>query len=249
MSTVEAFKTFARSKMQCVYELPVETSFVEVAALPTQFVPAWMCYHELGRLQQGESVLIDAGAGGTGQAAIQLSKLIGADIFVTVGSMKKKQLLLDEFGLREDHILYSRDTTFADELKRMTGRRGVDVVVDSLAGEGLFASWGCVAPYGRFVEIGKRDILADSDFPMHKFNESITFSSFDRSKWMLDRPNMAQRGIKTIIDMYAQGVIRTARPLHVYGILNQSRHLEHSPTAKAVERRFWRSSQKPRWFR
>lgn len=223
MSTTESFKTYARSKMQCVCKLPPEVSFAEAAALPTQFVTAWTCIHILARLEYGQSILIHAGAGGTGQAAIQLAQHIGAEVFVTVGSKKKKILLMQEYGIPEDHILYSRDTTFARQIKILTSGRGVDVVLNSLAGDSLLASWDCLASYGRFVEIGKKDILANSALPMLKFHENVTFSAFDGSRWMLDRPNEAERGIKTIIDLYSRGIIHTARPLHVYDISDVSK--------------------------
>jgi NADPH:quinone reductase-like Zn-dependent oxidoreductase/SAM-dependent methyltransferase len=218
MSTTEAFKTFARSKMQCVCKIPDGLSFAEAAALPVQFVTAWTSINLLGRLQKGESVLIHAGAGGTGQAAIQMAQYIGAEIFVTVGSNTKKQLLMAEYGLSEDHILYSRDTSFADHIKRLTGGRGVDVILNSLAGDSLVASWECLASYGRFVEIGKKDILSNSGLPMFRFHDNVTFAAFDGSRWMLDRPAEAQRGIETVIDMYSKGNLHAARPLHVYSI-------------------------------
>ena len=218
MSTVEAFKTYARSKKECVCKLPPEVSFTEAAALPTQFVTAWTCIYEIGRLEKGESILIHAGAGGTGQAGIQIAQYIGAEVFVTVGSDTKKQLLIKEYGLPEDHIFYSRDTTFALGIQRMTNARGVDVVLNSLAGDSLLASWECLAPYGRFVEIGKKDILANSSLPMLQFNRGVTFAAFDGSIWMTERPRQAEKGIKTIIDKYSKGVFHTARPLHTYNI-------------------------------
>lgn len=223
MSTVEAFKTYARSRRHCVCKLPSEVSFIEAAAVPTQFVTAWICVNVLGRLQSRDSILIHAGAGGTGQAAIQLAQHIGAEVFVTVGSNAKKELLMNEYGIPEDHILHSRDTTFVDPIMRMTSGRGVDVILNSLAGDSLFASWNCLARYGRFVEIGKKDILANSKLSMLKFNDNVTFSSFDGSTWMHDRPRETQMAIKTVLDMYCEGILHTARPLHVYGISDVSR--------------------------
>ncbi|KAF7931189.1 uncharacterized protein EAE97_009398 [Botrytis byssoidea] len=218
MSTTEGFKTYARSKMQCVCKIPDDMPFTEAAALPVQFVTAWTSIKLLGRLQKGESVLIHAGAGGTGQAAIQLAQYIGAEIFVTVGSSKKKQLLMNEYAIEESHILYSRDTSFAGQIKRMTDGRGVDVILNSLAGDSLFASWECLAPYGRFVEIGKKEILTNAGLPMFKFHDNVTFSAFDGSRWMIDRPQEAQRGMRAILEMHSKGIIHAARPLHIYSI-------------------------------
>ncbi|KAI2601880.1 KR domain-containing protein [Hypoxylon sp. NC1633] len=98
-------------------------------------------YHGLitmARLQKGEKVLIHSAAGSTGQMAIWLAKMVDAEIFATVGYESKKQLLIDEFDIPADHIFYSRDTSFSQGLKRMTN--GVNVVLNSLSGEGLRAS-------------------------------------------------------------------------------------------------------------
>ena len=218
MSTVESFKTYARSKMQCVYRLPDHISFTTAAAIPTQFVTAWTCLIEIARLTKGESILIHAGAGGTGQAAIQIAQYVGANIFTTVGSLQKKELLVTHYGISEDHVLYSRDTSFAIGIMRLTEGRGVNVVLNSLADESLIASWNCLAPYGRFIEIGKKDILRNSNLPMLPFNKSVTFAAFDGSIWMTERPQEAQNGIRTIIDMFARHIFQTATPLHVYNI-------------------------------
>ncbi|KAH8430732.1 uncharacterized protein LDX57_008396 [Aspergillus melleus] len=218
MSTTESFKTYARSKAQCVCRIPSSMSFDEAASIPTQFVTAWTCLHDIARLTKGETVLIHAGAGGTGQAAIQISQYLGAQVIVTVGSKQKKELLVSEYGIPEDHILYSRDCSFSTAVKRITRGRGVDVVLNSLAGDGLFASWESLAPYGRFIEIGKTDILANSNLPMFPFNKGVTFSAFDGSMWMVERPHEAQRNIQIIIDLFAGGHMHTARPLNIYGI-------------------------------
>ena len=71
-----------------------------------------------------------------------------------------------EFGIPADHIFYSRNTSFAQGVMRMTEGKGVDVVLNSLSGDGLRASWECMAAFGRFVEIGKADITSNSGLPM-----------------------------------------------------------------------------------
>ena len=140
------YRTFARGPAQCVTKIPDEMIYAEASALPVVFFTAWYGLCDVARLQQGESVLIHAGAGGTGQAAIQVAKYVGAEIYVTVGSDDKKKLLMDTYGISEDHVFYSRNTSFAQGIKRMTDNRGVDVILNSLSGEGLIASWECIAP-------------------------------------------------------------------------------------------------------
>ena len=133
------------------------------------------------------------GIAGLGQAAIQLAKYIGAEIFVTVGNVEKHRLIRDEYQIPEDHIFNSRDTTFAKGILRMTNGRGVDVVLNSLAGEALRKTWECIAMFGRFIEVGKKDILANSGLEMMPFLRNVTFASVNLevryfSTWMCLRP-------------------------------------------------------------
>ena len=142
------FKTLARGPEACTIQIPKDMSFIDASAIPVIFVTAWHALCDLAKLQAGESVLIHAAAGGTGQAAIQIAKLVGAVIYVTVGSEEKKHLLMSEYDLSEYHILYSRDTSFAEGIMRLTNGQGVDVVLNSLSGENLIASWECIAEVG-----------------------------------------------------------------------------------------------------
>lgn len=140
-----SYQTYARASIHCVTKLPDGLSFAEASALPVVYCTAWIALHETARLQPGESILIHASAGGTGQAAIQVAKYLGAEIFVTVGSDKKKKLVMDLYDIPEDHIFFSRNTSFAQGIMRTTNNRGVDVVLNSLSGEGLRGSWECIA--------------------------------------------------------------------------------------------------------
>lgn len=218
MFTDEAFKNFPRAKLNHVWKVPTDMSFVEAAGIPAQFGTAWQAIQNIARIKEGESILIHAGAGGTGQAAIQVSQFLGAEVFATVGSEAKKKILMHEYGIQEDHIFYSRDTLFAKGVKRMTKERGVDVVLNSLAGDSLVASWECIAPYGRFIEIGKKDILSNSNLPMHSFRKSTSFTAFDGYSWLWDRPMEAKAKVQEVIDLYAAHKLHAARPLHVHNI-------------------------------
>ena len=159
-----------------------------------------------------------AGAGGTGQAAIQIAQFLGATVFATVSSQSKKQLLMHEYGVMEAHIFYSRDTTFAKGVQRMTKGRGVDVVINSLAGESLVASWECIASYGRFVEIGMKDIMSNSNLPMFSFRKNASFIGFDGSTWQEQKPAEVGKVLRKLVDFFVRGTLHTARPLHVYDI-------------------------------
>lgn len=152
------YRTLLRNPEQMYQKMPEDMSFEAAATLPCVYTTVYYSIFDVARLQRGESILIHAAAGGLGQAAIILAQHIGADIYVTVSSSAKKQFLMETYGLSEDHVFNSRDLTFAKGVKRMTGGRGVDVVLNSLAGEALRQTWLSVAPFGRFIEVGKRDI-------------------------------------------------------------------------------------------
>ncbi|KAG8531947.1 Type I Iterative PKS [Bacidia gigantensis] len=215
---LNCYKTRIRVKEIQAVKIPDTMSFVEAASIPTAFTTAYYSLVEVARLEEGESVLIHAGAGGTGQAAIQVAKHVGADIFATVGSLKKKSLLMDTYDIKEDHIFYSRDTSFADGIKRVTGGRGVDVVLNSLSDEGLRESWECVADFGRFIEIGRKDIDARGSLPMHPFIKNLSFIGVDLAGIAEQRPAVGHRILQKAMDLFEAGVFRTPYPLQTYGL-------------------------------
>lgn len=147
-----------------VFTLPVPESWSleEASTVPVVYSTAMYGLVMRGQLREGESVLIHSGAGGVGLAALNICMSKKCTIYTTVGSSEKKDFLLREFPtLPKENIFYSRDTTFEESLMKATGGRGVDVVLNSLSGELLQASLRCVARNGRFIEIGKADLIAD----------------------------------------------------------------------------------------
>jgi NADPH:quinone reductase-like Zn-dependent oxidoreductase/ubiquinone/menaquinone biosynthesis C-methylase UbiE len=217
-ATLHTYKTFARADSDTVQNIPASMSYAEGAAMPTTFGTAYHSLVNIARLQVGESILIHSGAGGTGQAAIQIAQLYRADIFVTVGSDEKKLLVMDQYGIPEDHIFYSRDVSFAQSLARMTGDEGVDIVLNSLAGDSLIASWQCVKPFGRFLELGKKDIYSNHKLPMLQFAKNISFCAIDFAAIISQRPRLVQDVLKNVFDLRFRGSVRPAHPLHVFKI-------------------------------
>jgi acyl transferase domain-containing protein/NADPH:quinone reductase-like Zn-dependent oxidoreductase/NAD(P)-dependent dehydrogenase (short-subunit alcohol dehydrogenase family)/acyl carrier protein len=134
---------------------PVRLSFEEAVTLPVAFITAHFTLNHLAKLKAGDSVLIHAAAGGVGLAAVTLAKRLGAQIFATAGSVEKRAFLK---SLGIDHVLDSRSLEFADQIRALTIGRGVDVVLNSLAGQFVDRSFEVTARDGRFLEIGKRGI-------------------------------------------------------------------------------------------
>lgn len=214
----DCYKSYVRVDRKCVVAIPNCLSFVEAAALAINYTTAWHALHEIARVQPGESVLIHSGAGGTGQAAIQVAQYLGAIVFATVSTESKKQLLIDLYNIPEEQIFYSRDTSFARGIRRLTLNLGVDVVLNSLSGEGLVASWESIAPFGRFLEIGKKDIYSHRKLPMFPFAENVTFSAVDVAEMSVERPLLITKALEAVIPLVVAGKRRTAQPLQVYGI-------------------------------
>ena len=123
--------------------------------------------------------MIHSASGGAGIAAIQIAKLIGAEIFATAGTADKRRFLVEVMGLQPENVFNSRDSSFLAGILEATNGRGVDVVFNSLTGNLLHESWQACSNFGRFVEIGKRDIQEHGKLNMQVFNRNTTFTAFD----------------------------------------------------------------------
>ena len=144
--------------------VPNNWSLEEASTVPVVYSTAFYGLVVRGQLRSGESVLIHSGAGGVGMASINIALSRRCTVYTTVGTKEKKEFLLREFPkLERSHIFFSRDVSFEEDVMRATDGRGVDLVLNSLSGEKLQASLRCVAENGRFIEIGKVDLLRDAD--------------------------------------------------------------------------------------
>ncbi|RYP22954.1 hypothetical protein DL765_001412 [Monosporascus sp. GIB2] len=179
LTIVGSLRSRPRAKFENVFKIPDHLSFAQTISAINPGVTAFHSLVNLARLQKGEKVLIHSAAGGTGQMAVWVAKTIGAEIFVTVGNNEKKMMVSEQLGIPTTNIFHSRNTSFARGIKRVTNGYGVDVVLNSLSGDGLRASWNCMAPYGRFVEIGKADIIDNAPLPMGNFRNNVSFFAFD----------------------------------------------------------------------
>ncbi len=157
------------------------------AAVPVAFLTAVYALERLARLRAGEHVLIHSATGGVGLAAIQIANRCGAEVFATAGTAAKRQLLR-ELGVT--HVMDSRTTRFADEILATTAGRGVDVVLNSLSGDALVRSLSLLAPYGRFIELGKTDIYGDSTLGLGAFKENRSLHAVDMERCFADQPEV-----------------------------------------------------------
>jgi acyl transferase domain-containing protein len=147
--------SFVTTSAAQVVRVPAGWAPTAAAAVPNVFLTAWHCLVRLGKIQRGERILIHAGAGGVGLAAIQVAQQVGAEIFATAGTEEKREYLR---SLGVTHTFSSRTLDFAREIAAITDGKGVDLVLNSLAGEFIDAGFATLAQGGRFIEIGKNGI-------------------------------------------------------------------------------------------
>lgn len=184
---------------------PAAWSFEEAATVPTVFFTVYYALHHLARLQPGEKVLIHGAAGGVGIAAIQVARHLGAEIFATAGSEEKRDFVR---LLGADHVMNSRNLAFADEILDITAGRGIDVVLNSLAGEAINRNMRVLRPFGRFLELGKRDFYENTKIGLRPFKDNITYYGIDADQLMVERPELTTRLFKEVMALFEQGVLK-----------------------------------------
>ncbi|KAH8754369.1 polyketide synthase PksG, partial [Diaporthe sp. PMI_573] len=209
--------TYARCLEKSTARIPKGQSFHAAATLPVAWCTVVYAFDFLARLRAGQTVLIHSGAGGVGQAAIQLAKLRGAEVFVTVGSSMKRQLLKELYGLSDDHIFSSREESFVDDILHATGGRGVDVLVNSLSGDLLQQSFGCVAPLGHFINLTESDVLANNALSMRPFDRNVTFTALNLPAVYEEDQNLTGQILRQVACLFEENPgLQASSPLSIF---------------------------------
>ncbi|HEU5356213.1 MAG TPA: type I polyketide synthase [Actinocrinis sp.] len=197
-----AFASFATVPAAFVVVLPPGLDPVAAATVPIAFATAWYALRRVARLDAGERILIHSAAGGTGLAAIQVARLLGAEVLATAGSAEKRSYLR---SLGIEHVMDSRSLDFAEQARAATGGEGVDVVLNALPGPAIEAGLRTLRPFGRFVELGVRDIIADAPMGMAPLRNNITFSAVDLIQLQQSRPNEFAAILRAVLAEVAHG--------------------------------------------
>ncbi len=224
-----------------VAAIPDALDTASAATIPTAFLTAYYAFDYLARLEPGETVLIHGAAGGVGMAAIQIAKLKGAKVIGTAGSARKRRML-EMLGV--DHVLNSRSLEFADEVMKITGGVGVDVVLNSLAGEAITKSLQCLRPFGRFLEIGKRDLYANSRIGLRPFRNNLSYFGIDADTLIVERADLARSIFQKVIRHFAAGELRPlpfqavpiSRAAEAFRAMQQSKHVGKLVISTQLER-------------
>lgn len=217
------YANHARAQATSVVRIPDSISFEAGASIVITFLTAYFSLFWAGRADAGDAVLIHAAAGGVGQACVILAQWKGLEIFATVGSQEKREFLTATYGIPSDHIFSSRDSSFAGQILQTTRNRGVDIVINSLAGKLLDESWNLLAPLGRFIEIGKRDIHQNKLLEMEPFQKALSFTHVDVGKIAESNGALIQKTLQKIVNLLDQNVIQNISPIVTYPIADISR--------------------------
>lgn len=237
-----AFATHVTVAADQVAKLPAGISYEAGATIPVAFLTAYYSLVTQAKLKRGEWVLIHGGAGGVGMAAIQIALARKARVIATAGS-KAKRDLLKILGVH--HALDSRSTSFVDDVRAITSD-GVDVVLNSLAGEAMERGIGCLREFGRFVELGKRDYANNTHIGLRSFRNNISYFSVDLSQLMMTKTNTVKKIYADLMRHFKSGVLtplpysefRSCDLPEAFHLMQHSRHVGKivvkPPTASLV---------------
>lgn len=208
-----AFSTYARIPAWQASKIPEGVSSAAAASIPVAYATAYMALMNKACLQKGERILIHAASGAVGQACIVLAQHVGATIFATAGSPTKREFLTTTFGIPGENIFSSRTPAFRDGIIKATQGYGVDVVVNSLSGNLLSETWSLMADFGRFIEIGKRDLLQNSNLAMRPFDRNVTFSGIDLRTFFKKKPVETRECLDAVNEWFKKGIIVPIQPV------------------------------------
>ena len=169
------------------------------------FATAYYGLVDIANVRSGEKVLIHSACGGLGLSAIQIAKWRGAEIYATAGSEKKREYLK---SLGIEHVFDSRSLEFAEQIREVTHGYGVDVVLNSLSGDALKKSFSLLAPYGRFIEVGKVDIAQNNKLSMQAFNRNLLFASVDFDRMAVERVPVIEKITKKVSKGFSEGYFK-----------------------------------------
>jgi acyl transferase domain-containing protein/aryl carrier-like protein len=197
-----AFGSHVVTPAELVAPKPAELGMREAATLPIAFLTASYALEYLGRLTRGERVLIHSASGGVGLAAVQIARRAGAEILATAGTPEKREYL---HGLGIDCVGDSRSLDFAELVMARTNGHGVDMILNSLPGEAIPRGLEILADYGRFLEIGKRDIYQNARLGLRPFQRNLSFFAIDLDRVIRERPAQLGGMLRDVVRRVGDG--------------------------------------------
>jgi NADPH:quinone reductase-like Zn-dependent oxidoreductase/acyl carrier protein len=196
-----AFATHVSVDSKLVAKVPAGLPLEAAVTIPVAFLTAYYGLVNCAQLKPGEWLLVHGGAGGVGLAALQIAHWRGARVIATASTPEKRDLVA---ALGAEHVFDARGNAFVDDVRRVT-ENGVDVVLNSLSGEGMELSVGLLSPFGRFVELGKRDFLTNTHIGLRPFRNNLTYYGVDLDQLMLAQPDVSKRLFREVLGLVADG--------------------------------------------
>jgi NADPH2:quinone reductase len=209
------------------FPTPVNLTDVEAAGIVGQFFTADVAVRAFGRLAPGETVLVQAGGGSLGTAAIQLAKAGGAaNIVATAGSPDKFPLMK---ALGATHVVNYREEPFAAVVNSVTEGRGADLIIESVGGDTLTECFDCIAPLGRIVSVGASSLKSSPRYRLHTtFEKNISLAGFSLGEWIgLTRPEVWKDTADYLLRLFAEGKLQAVvgKTFPVTEVLAAHQHL------------------------
>ena len=215
LSNGSAFASSVISTPRFIWQVPPIWTLEQAATVPMVYITVLYAFHIRGRIAPGQSVLIHAGTGGVGQAAISVALAHGCEVFTTVGTPEKRDFIKKHFPtIPDDHIGNSRDTSFEAQFMEVTHGRGVNVVLNSLAEDKLMATVRCLAVNGKFLDIGIYDAYKNTPLGMRPFLKNIEFHGIELYH-MQQEISFENQFSKLMNDGIESGAVRPL-PSHVF---------------------------------
>lgn len=232
--TNAGYSNIIRTVYTNVVHISDDLTFELAASIPKCYSSAYICLVDIARLQKDETVLINAAAGGLGQAAITIAKHIGAKVFVTASTPDKQQLLHKVHGIPREHIFNSRNNSFVLGILQATNNAGVDVVLNNLSGALLQESLNCLAQFGRFVDVGKKDFESDNSIQSGAFVRNVSFSSFDLLQYEEHRGTQVQQALKAVVRLLHLQKLSFIHPVIVRPLSEFEKVFRHLQSGKQI---------------
>ncbi len=200
-----AFRSLVTTDACLLAKVPDSMSLEEAATIPLAFVTAYYALHDQGHLRPEHKVLIHAASGGVGQAALMLAKRVGATIYGTAGSETKREFVR---SCGAELVFDSRSLRFANQIAEATAGRGVDLILNSLAGEAIDRNLDILSEFGRLLEIGKVDIDRNHMLGMRALDKNASLHGVDLDRLLAQKPREAGRLLREVMDLFHAGDLK-----------------------------------------
>ena len=204
--------------------MPESLSFEQGASIPIAYSTAYLALVRTANAKTHESVLIHESPDGIDQAAAEIALHLGAEVFILTNSSEKRAFMTERLQIDETHVLAVDNVELSKSLMRLTGGKGMDVIIGYSQGETMRQSWHCIAQFGRFVNLRTSGGPANTmELDMRPFERSATFSSVDVMNLLQCYPNEVSRILREVRCLLDQAIISPISKITSY---NYSRSLE-----------------------